>query len=92
MTLQAASCWYRAWDSSCLVVSSCCLRLNCSSMRPSHSDWNWESKEGRLLELTGRGAAALLPAGEEKEEEEEEGDKERREDVKGERDWQTGPH
>ena len=37
MTLQAASCWYRAWLSSCLAVCSCCLRVKLCSITASHS-------------------------------------------------------
>lgn len=35
MTLQAASCWYRAWDSSWRVVCSCCLRVKLCSITAS---------------------------------------------------------
>ncbi|XP_048163446.1 transmembrane protein 109 [Corvus hawaiiensis] len=35
MTLQAASCWYRAWDSSWRVVCSCCRSVKLCSITAS---------------------------------------------------------
>lgn len=35
MTLQAASCWYRAWESSWRVVCSCCRRVKLWSITAS---------------------------------------------------------
>ena len=57
MTLQAASCWYRAWLSSCLAVCSCCLRVKLCSITASHlsygnnSIFNQVHTRGELVRL-----------------------------------------
>ena len=40
MTLQAASCWYKAWESSLRVACDCFRVAWDSTTRSSHSFWN----------------------------------------------------
>mmetsp|Transcript_3483 Transcript_3483/g.12026 ORF Transcript_3483/g.12026 Transcript_3483/m.12026 type:complete len:209 (-) Transcript_3483:77-703(-) len=57
MMRQAASCWYRACDSSCLVRSRCCFRVNVSRTSSSYSFWNMVRRPGMEAAVTGRGRA-----------------------------------
>ena len=57
MTRHAASCWYNAVESSCLVSRSCFRRLNVSRAKASHSDWKTERREGSDVKFAGRGRA-----------------------------------
>ena len=60
ITRQAASCWYRAWLSSCLTLCRPWRRVCVSSMSASHSSWKIPSSPGTLVEGALRGLTALL--------------------------------
>lgn len=55
MTLHAASCWYKAWLSSCLAVCNCCLCVKLYNITASHSSCSSFSVAGMLVALGGFG-------------------------------------